>query len=71
MRTILNISVPKETATEAKRVAREEGFASVSEYFRHLHREEERRKLARELKAQTRAFEAGKGKVLRSLRDLR
>ncbi len=71
MRTIVNISVPKEVAREVKQIARKEGFASVSEYFRHLHREEARRNLARELKVQTRAFEQGKGKVLRSLRDLR
>lgn len=71
MRTIINISVPKETAQEAKRAARADGFASVSEYFRHLLREEKRRKLAVELEAQTRQFKQGKGKLLRSLRDLR
>ena len=56
MRTILNISVPKETAAEAKRVAREEGFASVSEFFRYLLREEKRRKLAEELNEQKRTY---------------
>lgn len=71
MRTILNISVPKETALEAKRAAKEDGFASVSEYFRHLLREENRRKLALELDAQRKQFETGKGKWLRSLKDLR
>jgi len=63
--------VPKETAAATKKVAQEEGFASVSEYFRHLLREENRRKLAKELEAQTKQFEQGKGKLLRSLRDLR
>lgn len=71
MRAIVNISVPKKIAEEVKLAAREDGFASVSEYFRYLHREEVRRKLAEELRAQTRAFKQGKGKILRSLRDLR
>ena len=64
----MNISVPKETAKEAKRVAREGGFASVSEYFRYLLREENRRKLAIELRNQEKQ---GGWKKLRSLRDLR
>jgi Arc/MetJ-type ribon-helix-helix transcriptional regulator len=71
MRTIVNISVPKEVAKEVKHTARDGGFASVSEYFRHLHREEKRRKLLQELRADSRAFRKGKGKALRSLRDLR
>jgi len=68
MRTIINISVPKETAVEAKRVAREGGFASVSEYFRHLLREEKRRKLFVSLEKQRKS---GKWVKLRSLKDLR
>ena len=63
--------MPKETATEAKRVARADGFASVSEYFRHLLREEKQRKLAEELHKQRKQFEAGKGIWLKSLKDLR
>ena len=70
MRTILNISIPVETAAEAKQATREGGFASVSEYFRHLHREEKRRKLVEELDAQRKQFESGKGKWLTSLKDL-
>ncbi|MDO8518258.1 MAG: hypothetical protein Q7S26_03150 [bacterium] len=68
MRTILNISVPKETATAAKRVAREDGFASVSEYFRHLLREEKQRKLAEELHQQRKS---GRWIKAKSMRDLR
>lgn len=68
MRTIINISVPRETAVATKKVALEEGFASVSEYFRHLLREENRRKLAAELNKQRRS---GKWIKLRSLKDLR
>ena len=71
MRTILNISVPKETATEAKRAARAEGFASVSELFRYLLREEKRRKLAEELQEQKRTFNKKTWKRLSSLKELR
>lgn len=68
MRTILNISVPKETADEAKQATREGGFASVSEYFRHLHREEKRRKLAEELDKQRLHGKWIKGKTLKDFR---
>lgn len=43
-------------------------FASTSEYFRHLLRTQE---LVRELEKSRKEFEAGKGKILRSLKDLR
>lgn len=68
MRIIMNISLPKETALEVKRESREQGFASVSEFFRHLVREEKRRQLARELASQRKR---GGWKKLKSLRNLR
>ena len=68
MRTIINISVPKETALATKKIAREEGFASVSEYFRHLLREENRRKLFNELEKQRKS---GRWIKAKSMRDLR
>ena len=70
MRTIVNISLPKEMAEEIKQEVRREGYASTSEFIRALLREYKRVKLAEELQKQTRKFEAGKGKILRSLRDL-
>jgi len=71
MRTIVNISLPKEMADEIKREVKREGFASTSEFIRALIREYKRAKLAEELHAQVRDFERGKGKILRSLKDLR
>jgi Arc/MetJ-type ribon-helix-helix transcriptional regulator len=68
MRTIINISIPKETAQEAKRTVREEGFASMSEYFRYLLREEKRRKLFAELEKQRKS---GRWIKAKSMRDLR
>lgn len=67
----MNISLPRSTASSVKREAKVEGFASVSEYFRHLIREEAERKLLRSLEKSRKEFESGKGKVLRSLKDLR
>ncbi len=71
MRTILNISLPQATATAVKRVAKTRGFASVSEYMRHLIREEKERKLGERLVKDRMDFDNGKGKVLKSLKDLR
>ncbi len=71
MRTIVNISLPKEMAEEIKREVKREGFASTSEFIRSLLREYRRAKLAEDLHEQTLKFEAGKGKLLKSLKDLR
>ena len=71
MRNIINISLPQKMAEEVRTEVSESGFASISEYFRHLLREERERRLLRQLSAQRRGFAKGKGKVLRSLRHLR
>ncbi|OGY89024.1 MAG: hypothetical protein A2927_00670 [Candidatus Komeilibacteria bacterium RIFCSPLOWO2_01_FULL_45_10] len=46
-------------------------YASTSEFFRHLLRLWNTYKLAEELKKDRKQFMAGKGKVLKSLKDLR
>jgi len=71
MRTILNISLPPATVVEIKQSAKNSGFASVSEYMRYLIREEKKRELTERLLNARMDFENGKGKVLRSLKDLR
>ena len=82
MRTIVNISLPKEMADEIKREVKREGFASTSEFIRSLLRAYKRVQLAQELHAETRKFERAltKGpeylekagfKELKSLKDLR
>ena len=68
MRSIINISLPPEMVRDVKKEVKAGKFASVSEYFRHLLRSNE---LARELEEAEKEFQAGKGKVLRSLKDLR
>ncbi|MDD5318478.1 MAG: ribbon-helix-helix domain-containing protein [Candidatus Pacebacteria bacterium] len=71
MRTIINISLPKEMAKFIKQEARDGGFASTSEFIRHVIRSWNTLRLAEQLKKDTKLFEQGKGKVLRSLKDLR
>jgi len=71
MRNIVNISLPEKMVKVIKKEVKAEGYASVSEFFRHLIREWNTNKLAEELKKDRLKFEAGKGKVLKSLKDLR
>ena len=68
MRNIINISLPQELVKRVKEEVKIENYASVSEFFRHLLRTHN---LAKELKNERKEFEAGKGRVLRSFKDLR
>ena len=72
MRTIVNISLPKELNNVVEREIKRGKFASKSEFFRDLLRfwmEEEN--LLKELGESRRELKAGRGKALRSLKDLR
>ncbi|TSC62870.1 MAG: hypothetical protein G01um101448_519 [Parcubacteria group bacterium Gr01-1014_48] len=68
MRNIVNISLPDSLVKEVEQEVKNGGFASKSEFFRHVLREH---RLAKELANDRKSFERGKGKVLKSLRDLR
>ena len=70
MRNIINISLPEAMAREVKQDVKAGGFSTTSEFFRHLLRWWEEQKLIRDVKASQRELRAGKGKVLRSLKDL-
>jgi len=70
MRQIINISLPPKMAKAVHKEVKEEGFASVSEFFRYILREWHTNKLAKELKQQTKDFNAGKGIELKSFSDL-
>lgn len=67
MREVMNISLPASTVTMIKKEVKSGGFASVSEFMRHLIRLQ----LADQFKRDHQAFLAGKGKKLKSLKDLR
>ena len=72
MRNIINISLPKNLTKEVERQVREGGYATKSEFFRELVRRSlEEEKLFREIEESRKELRAGKGKILRSLRDLR
>jgi Arc/MetJ-type ribon-helix-helix transcriptional regulator len=71
MREILNISLPKEMVVQIKKGVKEGGFSTTSEYMRHLIRLENTRRLVEEIEISRQEFKNGKGKVLRSFKDLR
>lgn len=70
-RSIINISLPEALAKEVKKEVKNGGFASTSEFFRHVLRERNMAQLAKELKAERDMFTKGGGKRLTSLKDLR
>lgn len=71
MRNIVNISLPANMLKTLKREVREGDFATTSEFFRHLLRLWHTKKLGGDLRQRRKDFEAGHGKTLHSLRDLR
>ncbi len=71
MRQILNISLPEDTVKMIKQEAKKEGFVSVSEFIRHVLRVYNTKKLLKDIRQSQKEFAAGKGKVLKSFKDLR
>lgn len=70
MRNVINISLPEVMAKQLKREIKTGGYASTSEFFRHLLRLWNTRQLATELKKDRKEFEAGRGVKLNSMADL-
>jgi len=70
MRTTLNISMPVALKKNVDLAVKEGNYASVSEFFRDAVRALEETKLIRDTMESEREFAMGKGKKLRSLRDL-
>ena len=71
MRTIVNISLPVQLNSVIEAEVATGNYASKSEFFRSLLRNYMETKLARELDESRKELKAGKGKVLKSLSDLR
>lgn len=71
MREIINISLPAQMAKNVKNAVKTGDYASTSEFFRHLVRSWQEEKLASELYESKKEIAGGKGKTLRSLKDLR
>jgi Arc/MetJ-type ribon-helix-helix transcriptional regulator len=71
MRQVLNISLPKQTAMEVRSAVKKNHYISVSEFFRDLLRDWQAGNLLKELNQSRAELKAGKGKTLKSLKDLR
>lgn len=71
MREIINLSLPTKTVKAVKKAVKEGSYISTSEFFRTLLRDWQEGKLLNELTVSRKEIESGRGKVLRSLRDLR
>jgi Arc/MetJ-type ribon-helix-helix transcriptional regulator len=71
MRTVINISLPNKLKDIVDREVLKGNYASKSEFFRMLLRLWTEGKLAEELDESRRELTSGKGKLLRSLTELR
>lgn len=71
MRNVVNISLPKKMTEIVEREVKTGKFATKSEFFRTLLRMWEENKLLGELKQSQREIVEERGRVLRSLKDLR
>lgn len=71
MRSILNVSLPSSLAEMVREEVRDGGYASVSEFVRELLREWYRGRALRDIRISQKEFGQGKGKLLKSLKDLR
>lgn len=71
MRAIVNISLPTQLYKVVEQAVTSGKFASKSEFFRDLLRMWLEGRLSNELEKSRKELRAGKGKLLRSLSDLR
>lgn len=68
MRDVINISLPSELSKLVEKTVAKGQYASKSEFFRHLLR---LWSTAQDLSKSRKELEAGRGKLLRSLAELR
>jgi len=71
MREVINISLPKELNKTVEEIIKKEKYATKSEFFRDLLRMRIEGEILRKLVESRKELAAGKGKLLRSLKDLR
>ncbi len=71
MREVVNISLPKELKRTVEDLVRSGKYSTKSEFFRDLLRMWMEGKIIRELAESRKELVSGKGKLLRSLKDLR
>jgi len=71
MRRVINISLPAELSKIVEEHVKSGRYATKSEFFRHLLRIWAEGKLLEELNESRRELALGRGKILKSLKDLR
>ena len=71
MRTIVNISLPEEMAKQIKKESKESGFATTSEFIRHLIRIWNTEKLSKIIKKGDAEYNKGKTQVIRSFSEIK
>ena len=71
MREVINISLPKELNKTVEEIIKKEKYATKSEFFRDLLRMRIEGKMLKELAESRKELSAGKGKLLKSLKNLR
>ena len=71
MRTIINISLPEKMAREIEGEIKKERFSTKSEFFCMLVRLWLEKELSEDLEESRKELRRGKGKLLRSLKELR
>lgn len=71
MRAVINISLPQQLVDVVGSQVESGRYASKSEFFRHLLRMWMENSLYNELEKSRSELEQGKGKILKSLKDLR
>jgi len=72
MRDIINISLSKELSKELDKMVKRGKYSTKSEFLRNLIREKlEEEDLWKSVQRSEAEFKAGKGKILKSLADLR
>lgn len=70
MRRVINISLPSELAKFVEKTIKTGQYATKSEFFRSLLRDWMERKLLKEIEESRKEITSGKGKVLKSFKDL-
>jgi len=71
MRQVLNLSLPPLMVKTVKNAVKTGSYSSTSEFFRELLRDWQENQLLKELNKSRLEIAAGKGKVLKSLKNLR
>lgn len=71
MREIINISLPEELNRKVEEIIKKEKYATKSEFFRDLLRMKIEGRMLRELTESRKELSSGKGKFLKSLKNLR